>query len=84
MNQLVFIQMSHVISELLYYNFGALNRDYGGGNFVILEKGLFYHRVPASHIFEGFHCIAQIKLLLLEKSAVQITFFQERSWADPA
>lgn len=34
------MQMSHVISELLRCNFVALDRDYGGGNFVTVDKGL--------------------------------------------
>lgn len=34
------MQMSHIISELLHCNFVALNRDYGGGNFVTADKGL--------------------------------------------
>lgn len=33
--------MSQVISELLHCNFVALNRDYGGSNFVTVDKGLF-------------------------------------------
>lgn len=59
--------MSHVISELLYCNFGALNRDYGGGNFVTLEKGLLHHIFPASLTL---HSYSEINATLQKCSSV--------------